>query len=89
MMRQSIETVTTPNPNSIKLALGRKVFERRENFLTPQEASGHPLAARLFALEGVRGIFLCNDFITVTRDPATDWQVLLPEAIAVITAYLS
>ncbi len=65
----------TPNPNSIKWVLG--------STLTPSGVSAHfdtapspeesPLAAQLFELEGVLGVFLASNFVTVTKRPELEW----------------
>jgi Fe-S cluster biogenesis protein NfuA len=48
-------------------------------------AAQSPLAEALFALDGVKGVFLGRDFITVTRAGGHDWPALKP---AVLTAIM-
>ena len=68
----------TPNPNSIKWVLGRPIVEGSvsAHFETAPSAAVSPLAARLFAVEGVCGVFFAANFVTVTKQPALEWTDL-------------
>ncbi len=79
----------TPNPNSMKFTLDRRVAEKGQSFNSPGEADQSPLARRLFEIRGVRGVFLLNNFISVSRDPAADWGGLVPEVEAAIRAHFA
>lgn len=74
-----IQTEATPNPSTLKFLPGKVVLENgTAEFLDETEArAASPLAARLFAIPGVKGVFLGYDFITVTKDSA-DWQHMKP-----------
>ena len=52
----------TPNPNSIKWVLGTPVAEPgvSANFMEPVDAGVSPLAARLFGVRGIRGVFFAD-----------------------------
>jgi Fe-S cluster biogenesis protein NfuA len=65
----------TPNPNSIKWVLGRSVVEGgiSAHFDAAPEQDVSPLAARLFGIEGVVGVFLASNFVTVTKQGAVEW----------------
>ncbi|MFT5540448.1 MAG: Fe-S cluster biogenesis protein NfuA [Alphaproteobacteria bacterium] len=74
-----IQTEQTPNPATLKFLPGRAVMEQgTADFTSVDVASRSPLAERLFAVDGVEGIFLGADFITVTKSDDRDWQVLKP-----------
>jgi hypothetical protein len=77
MLLTSIET--TPNPNSMKLnvdeSLGKAVTYRRE-----QPADCPEYVARLLKIEGVKSAFVCQNFITLNRDPRADWKLILDAA---------
>ena len=60
----------------------------RIDFRTAQAAAGHPFAAAVFATPGVRAIFGVNDFVTVTRNPDGDWDVITPAVQAAAAAHL-
>ena len=79
-----IQTETTPNPASLKFLPGRSVLgSATAEYRTPSEAESSPLAERLFALPGVGGVFLGNDFITVTKAEG-EWQHLKPAILGAI-----
>ncbi|HEY8496660.1 MAG TPA: NifU N-terminal domain-containing protein [Limnochordales bacterium] len=75
----------TPNPNAYKFTLDRFVTTGgSRSFANADQAAADPLAARLFAIEGVRALFFLNNFITVTKDPAHSWESLVPAIIEAI-----
>ena len=79
-----IQTEATPNPATLKFLPGRDVLgEGTMEFLDRDSAVRSPLAAKLFDIPGVTGVFFGSDFVTVTRD-ASDWQHLKPAILGVI-----
>ncbi len=74
-----IQTEATPNPATLKFLPGRVVMEEGTADFRDAQAAGEasPLAARLFDVPGVTGVFFGYDFITVTKD-GSDWQHLKP-----------
>jgi len=63
-----IQTEPTPNPNSLKFIPGRTVLaEGTADFRSREGAIISPLAQGLFAVEGVTGVYLGADFITITH----------------------
>jgi Fe-S cluster biogenesis protein NfuA len=79
-----IQTETTPNPATLKFLPGRTVLasgtlEMRDR----SEAVKSPLAERLFDVNGVSGVFLGSDFITVTKSDS-EWPQLKPAILGVI-----
>lgn len=61
-----IQTEPTPNPDSLKFLPGKAVLESgTRDFRTYREAQISPLAKKLFQMEGVSGVFLSTDFVTV------------------------
>ncbi|MCY4431448.1 MAG: NifU family protein [Rhodospirillales bacterium] len=80
-----IQTESTPNPETLKFLPDQAVLDHgTASFGHPDEADQSPLAGRIFAVEGVAGVFLGRDFIAVTRAPNTDWQPLKPLLLAAI-----
>ena len=81
-----IQTETTPNPATLKFLPGRQVMsDGTAQFATADAADGKsPLAQRLFQVDGVTGVFLGSDFISVTKDGAQDWFQLKPGILAAI-----
>lgn len=73
----------TPNPATIKFLPGRDVMGP----LPPrsfERGQGSPLADSLLAVDGVAGIFLGHDFISVTKADVADWFALKPPVMAAI-----
>ena len=68
-----IQTEPTPNPATLKFIPGKSVLpDGTADYRDVEEADGSPLARRLFAIDGVRGVFLGSDFISVTKTDA-EW----------------
>ena len=79
-----IQTEATPNPATLKFLPGKAVLgNTTRDFRDPEAAAQSPLAARLFEISGVTGVFLGSDFITVTKDE-NEWQHLKPAILGVI-----
>lgn len=86
-----IQTESTPNPLTLKLIPGKPVHPTGTAFYTSRDQAGpSPLAQALFALPEVTAVFLANDFITVTRTPEVEWDVIKPALLtAIMDHYLS
>ncbi len=79
-----IQTEPTPNPATLKFIPGKSVLgDGTADYRTRDEASHSPLAARLFDIDGVDGVFLGADFISVTKG-AGEWQHLKPAILGAI-----
>jgi len=79
-----IQTEATPNPATLKFIPGRPVLgEGTLEFRTVAETEGSPLAARLFEIDGVTGVFFGSDFISVTKGEG-EWQHLKPAILGAI-----
>jgi Fe-S cluster biogenesis protein NfuA len=79
-----IQTEATPNPATLKFLPGQPVVKGApRDFRSVEEAAISPLARNLFEVQGVAGVFLGGDFITVTKAEG-DWQSLKPAILGVI-----
>jgi Fe-S cluster biogenesis protein NfuA len=79
-----IQTEATPNPATLKFLPGRPVLpDGVLDIPDAADAGKSPLAERLFAIPGVAGVFLGNDFITVTKTDG-DWQHVKPAVLGAI-----
>jgi Fe-S cluster biogenesis protein NfuA len=79
-----IQTETTPNPATLKFLPGRSVLgDGTLDMRDKADAAQSPLAQRLFAIDGVAGVFFGSDFITVTKS-ASEWQQLKPAILGAI-----
>ena len=85
-----IQTEATPNPATLKFIPGEPVVSGApRDFRSLDDADASPLATRLLSVNGVTGVFLGADFITVTKADG-DWQHLKPAILGVIMEhYLS
>ncbi len=80
-----IQTEPTPNPATMKFLPGETVLANgTANFSDAEMARRSPLAERLFLINGIDGVFLGSDFITVTKTEAAEWQLLKPSILGVI-----
>jgi Fe-S cluster biogenesis protein NfuA len=86
-----IQTEATPNPATLKFLPGRDVMGDGTLEMRDAEtaAASSPLAEKLFAIEGVTGVFFGSDFITVTKG-ATEWAHMRPAILgAIMEHYMS
>ena len=87
-----IQTEATPNPATLKFLPGEAVVKGHPRDFSSREAAVEarsPLAVRLFDIDGVGGVFLGSDFVTVTKSSG-DWQHLKPAILgAIMEHYLS
>ncbi len=80
-----IQTESTPNPATLKFLPGQSVLEMgTADFPTAETAGKSPLASRIFAVDGVAGVFLGNDFVTVTKTDAVDWDHIKPAILGAV-----
>ncbi|XP_069741774.1 NFU1 iron-sulfur cluster scaffold homolog, mitochondrial-like isoform X2 [Narcine bancroftii] len=85
----AIQTLDTPNPNSLKFLVGRQIVESGSiDFPNLKSALCSPLAKQLFQIEGVKSVFFGPDFITITRESQEDWNILKPQVSAVLVDFL-
>lgn len=77
MRLTSVET--TPNPNSMKLNvdidLGVAVTFAAEN-----SSNAPDYVKAMLAIAGVKSVFVCHDFLTLNKDPRSDWRAILAAA---------
>ncbi len=84
-----IQVETTPNDAAIKFILGVEVSIPPIFFENSSQAyNKSKLAEKLFVLTEVKAVFFGNDFITITKQDDSDWNLLRPEIITIITEYL-
>jgi len=80
-----IQTESTPNPATLKFLPGLAVLDSgTADFPAPEAAEKSPLARRIFAVDGVTGVFFGSDFVTVTKADATHWEHIKPAILGAI-----
>ena len=79
-----IQTEATPNPATLKFLPGKPVLPGgTRDYRDAAAAAESPLAQKLFSVAGVAGVFLGQDFITITKAQA-EWQHLKPAILGLI-----
>lgn len=85
-----IQTEATPNPATIKFLPGQTVLAQGlKDYKAADDAANSPLAQRLFGLQGVSGVFLGPDFVSVSKADDTDWEMLKPMVLAALMEHFS
>jgi len=80
-----IQTESTPNPATLKFLPGQSVLDvGTADFPSVEAAAKSPLANRIFATDGVRGVFFGLDFVTVTKDDDIEWDHIKPAILGAI-----
>ncbi|MCP3984396.1 MAG: NifU family protein [bacterium] len=79
----------TPNPQSIKWMLSVALAPSgvTANFREPVGEQVSPLAARLFDVPGVVGVFIGGSFVTVTKQEEPQWTDLAGPVVDAIKAF--
>jgi Fe-S cluster biogenesis protein NfuA len=85
-----IQTEETPNPNTLKFLPGKIVMGAGTiDFRTKEAAKRSPLATKLFDINGVTGVFLGANFVSISKEPSLDWSTLIPYVIEGLTIHFS
>ena len=80
-----IQTESTPNPATLKFTAGDAVMAAgTADFTSAEAAAASPLATRIFAVDGVTGVFLGSDFVTVTKSAEAGWEHLKPAILGAV-----
>ncbi|WP_424985952.1 NifU family protein [Microbulbifer sp. S227A] len=80
-----IQTESTPNPATLKFLPGQTVLEAgTADFPSADTAGKSPLAQRIFAVQGVAGVFFGNDFVTVTKEDGVEWDHVKPAILGAV-----
>lgn len=83
-----IQVQQTPNPLSVKFVLPEPIqidfVPSRSFFVKGEGTVGSPFAEQAFSIEGVQGVFIGKDFITITKASQANWDALIPQIIACI-----
>jgi Fe-S cluster biogenesis protein NfuA len=85
-----IQTEATPNPATLKFLPGRAVLPQgTAEFRSVETAAASPLAEALFHVDGVTGVFLAREFVTVTKRDDADWDALKPTVLATLMEHFA
>ena len=84
-----IQTEITPNPNSLKFLPGKKVSNSGSFEITKKDNVKNELVRNILSVNGVEGIFLSQDFISINKYDDTPWDDIKHIIISLINDYYS
>ena len=84
-----IQTEVTPNPNSLKFLPGKRVSNNGSFEVTKKEKIDNELVRNLLSVNGVTGIFLGADFLSINKKEETNWEDIKHIAISLINDFYS
>ena len=82
-----VQTLNTPNPNSLKFLPGEKVSLSGPVEFTEKKQTTNELVRNILSINGVKGIFLSDDFISVNKYNEFEWEDLKHIIISFINDY--
>ena len=69
-----VQTEITPNPNSLKFIPGKNVSNSGSFEVTKKDKVNNDLIRNILSINGVVGIFLSKDFISVNKNNENSWD---------------
>ena len=84
-----VQTLNTPNPNSLKFLPGEKVSLSGPIEFTNKSQTSNELIRNILSINGVTGIFLSDDFLSVNKDTNKEWEEIKHIIISLINEYYS
>tara|TARA_B100001175_G_scaffold128406_1_gene109244 strand:- start:3245 stop:3784 length:540 start_codon:yes stop_codon:yes gene_type:complete len=84
-----IQTEVTPNPNSLKFLPGKKVSNSGPYEITSKDEIKNELVRNILSINGVEGIFLGQDFISVNKNDQIKWDEIKHIVISLINDFYS
>lgn len=87
----NIYTERVPNPNSMKFVMNF-MLSKDENLIRDyadvSSTKDSPLAEALFGFSYVRRVFITKNFVTISKDEATEWEEVVKELKSFMKEYL-
>ncbi|MDB2617732.1 NifU family protein [Candidatus Pelagibacter bacterium] len=84
-----VQTEVTPNPNSLKFLPGKKVSNSGPYEITNKDETQNALVRNLLSINGVEGIFLGEDFISINKKEIIKWDEIKHIVISFINDFYS
>ena len=82
-----VQTEVTPNPNSLKFLPGKKVSNSGPYEITSNDNIQNELVRNILSVNGVEGIFLGEDFISVNKNGNVKWEEIKHIVISLINDF--
>ena len=84
-----VQTEVTPNPNSLKFLPGKKVSNSGPYEITNNDQTNNELVKNILSVDGVEGVFLGQDFISVNKSGETKWDEIKHIVVSFINDFYS
>ena len=84
-----VQTERTPNPNSLKFLPGKKVSNNGSFEVTKKEEVDNELVRNLLSINGVTGVFLGADFLSINKNEDINWEDIKHIVISLINDFYS
>ena len=84
-----VQTEVTPNPNSLKFLPGKNVSNSGPYEITNKDQMNNELIRNILSVNGVEGVFLAKDFISVNKSDQTKWDEIKHIVISLINDFYS
>ena len=84
-----VQTEVTPNPNSLKFLPGKSVSNSGPYEITNKDEIENELVRNILSVNGVDGIFLGQDFISVNKIEEVQWEEIKHIVISLINEFYS
>ena len=84
-----VQTEVTPNPNSLKFLPGKSVSNKGSFEITQKDQTNNELVKNLLSINGVEGIFLGKDFISINKYDDISWDEIKHIVISLINDFYS
>ena len=83
-------TEQTPNPESLKFVTNRMLYKGTADFREAELAfEWSPLATALFEKPYVKGVYICNNFVTITKEFNYAWEDIMLKLKEFIKEYIA
>ena len=82
-----VQTEATPNPNALKFLPGKNVSNSGPYEITNKENTSNELVRNILSVNGVEGIFLGQDFISVNKNENINWEEIKHIVISLINDF--
>ena len=84
-----VQTEVTPNPNSLKFLPGKNVSNSGPYEITNKDQINNELVKNILSVNGVEGVFLGKDFISVNKSDQIKWDEIKHIIISLINDFYS
>ena len=84
-----VQTLKTPNPNSLKFIPGKLVSNNGSFEINSKDEVNNDLIRNILSINGVTGIFLGEDFLSVNKKENTNWEDVKHIVISLINEFYS